>query len=103
MLGAQCGQRFARHRRARRHLWHALPQLLRTEQIGVAPGRTFSGIAELLEGIGEQRAGGLVVGVGEHQVTHGLRDKAKFAPGQVLGRARKDRIRATHILDVFPA
>ena len=78
-------------------------KFLRAEQIGVAPGRAFRGVAELLEGIGEQRAGGLVVGIGEHQMAHGLRDEAKFALGKILCRAREDRVRAAHILDIFPA
>jgi hypothetical protein len=68
LAGAQCSQRFARHRRPRRHLRHALAQFLRAEQIGVAPGRAFRGITELLERVGKQRAGGLMVGLGEHQM-----------------------------------
>ncbi len=103
LLGAQRCQRLARHRRARRGLRHAVSQLLRAEQISVAPGRTFRGIAELLEGVGEQRACRLVVGIGEHQMAHCLRDKTEFAFGKILARAIEDRLRTAHVLDILLA
>ena len=103
MFGAQRGQRFAGHRRAWRHLGHALPQFLGAEQIGVAPGRTLRGIAELLERIGEHRARGLVIRFGKHQMADRLRDEAEFAVGKVLLCTREDRVRAAHILDIFLA
>ena len=33
----------------------------------------------------------------------GLRDETKFALGEIVSRARKDRVGPAHILDIFPA
>jgi hypothetical protein len=60
-------------------------------------------VAELLERIRQQRAGRLIVGLGEHQMADGLGDEAKFAPDEIPRRARENRVRAAHVLDVFLA
>src|SRR5207253_8371395 len=67
------------------------------------PGRAFRRIAELLESIGEQRAGRLIIRLGEYQVTYRLRDKAEFAFDEIPARPRQDRLAAAHILDIFLA
>src|SRR5438045_8448761 len=55
----------------------------------------------MLDRIGEQRAGGLICGLGEYQMAHGLRHEPKLARGEILLCALKDRGRTAHVFDIF--
>ena len=66
-------------------------------------GRGDDGKSVRRVALGEQRAGGLVIGLGEYQMAHRLRHEAKLALVEILAGARQDRIRAAHIFDVFLA
>ena len=43
----------------------------------------------------------MIIGLGEHQMTHGLRHETKFPVAEILKCTRKDRIGAAHVFDVF--
>ena len=79
---------------------NAIAELLRADEIEIAPGRRFGLIAELLEGVGLQIAGVLIARIGVDDVLEELRDPAVFALVVGFLRLLDDGLRAPHQLDV---